>query len=45
MAYIKPAEPSFLKSFKEKVGYKEPANIGEPLFIATFRKISKLDVF
>lgn len=28
MTFIKPAEPSFLKAFKAKVGYKEPVGIG-----------------
>ena len=29
VAYMKPEEPSFLKSFKAKVGYKEPASLGK----------------
>jgi len=29
VAYSKPQEPAFLKAFKSKVGYKEPATIGE----------------
>ena len=29
VAFTKPEEPSFLKKFKAKVGYKEPATIGE----------------
>ena len=28
VAYKKPAEPPFLKAFKDKVGYKEPIGIG-----------------
>ena len=28
VAYVKPGEPSFLKAFKAKVGYKEPATVG-----------------
>lgn len=27
VAYSKPAEPSFLRAFKQKVGYKEPETI------------------
>ena len=29
VAYTKPHEPAFLKAFKTKVGYKEPASVGE----------------
>ena len=29
VAYNKPHEPAFLKAFKAKVGYKEPATVGE----------------
>ena len=29
VAFTKPDEPSFLKKFKAKVGYKAPATIGE----------------
>ncbi len=29
VSWSKPQEPSFLKAFKDKVGYKEPATIGE----------------
>ena len=28
VAYKKPEEPSFLKAFKSKVGYREPATVG-----------------
>ena len=28
MAFSKPEEPSFLREFKAKVGYREPATVG-----------------
>jgi len=28
IAYVKQEEPSFLKAFKAKVGYREPATVG-----------------
>ena len=31
VAWIKPQEPSFIKAFKSKVGYREPETIGKEL--------------
>ena len=33
VAWIKPQEPSFLKAFKNKVGYREPDTIGKQLWV------------
>lgn len=40
VAWIKQQEPSFLKAFKAKVGYREPDTIGKQLltsFIVTVK--------